>query len=790
MVDYKYKDLYNKPHIDKRIKIVAVDYIGDKDPVTGNRPIDDFGKIYLNAKTGIFYKMQNLSPYQMGWKKLDNESEIIKFENQDIDWENFELSESLCSESELRFGCCEASILKLRIHNTFVSLKNKWMIVTENLDGHTDAPFQFGRYKVFSDLPTADRLYRDITAYDAMYDIINASVIDWYNNILPTTSDLIKMKDFRKRFIESFGLEQGEEVLVNDDILVHKTIQVEEDTEINNEEEQVSILKQSSLSGLDIIKAICEINGCFGHIGRDGKFHYIYLEQDIMGLYPSNTLFPDHAPEYLQQSETGHLYPQNPKSERIGNGTYISADYEDYLCKKINKLQIREKENDIGAQWPEEKIENENRYIIQNNFLLYGKNSNELRIITKNIFEKIKNVIYRPFSVECQGNPCFEVGDPIRISTRYELIESYILKRTLKGIQSLRDSYSAEGLEKYSKNANSVSNSIIQLKGQTNILERNVNETKSEIKDVEKGVSSRITQLVDSITMSVTNGEKEASVTLHIQDGETSYDIVSDKINFDGLVSFNNLKNGGETVINGGNIKTGEINCDLLNGGKINGQTIEGGTITGATVKAKDGFYLQYTNTFSRPPMTKEYIFAKTTEGLTSVTPTVTIYSPDEEPCIVMGARNSTEEPDKFKIRTTPYFPNGAMIKDAYVDSLYQTYKEFETIYINAGGEEGTAYDGSIKIRIRTSGVFVVVYGTYQTYSHKAGERKEVVIGKEGDLYIPTYTRVRDIGYEGKVVFIFSLTHDGRFVIKNVSDTDLNSSEESSMGFRFEFFRI
>lgn len=792
LVDYKYKDLYNKPHIDKQIKIVAVDYIGYGTPASGTRPIDDFGKVYLDEETGIYYKMQNLSPYQMGWKKVENESELLTFNNQDIDWENFELTESLCSESELRFGCCEASTLKFRIHNTFIPLKDKRLIVTETLEGHVDAPFQFGRYKVFSDVPTADRLYRDITAYDAMYDIINSSVISWYNEILPTESSAIKMKEFRTKLIENFGLKQQEIELVNDDMIIHKTIQVGEDTEIEDETEQISVLKESSLSGLDVIKAICEINGCFGNIGRDGKFHYIYLTQDMIGLYPSNTLFPDHAPDYFPQSETGHLYPQSPKSTRIGNGTYISADYEDFICRKINKLQIRQKENDIGSQWPEGKVENENAYIIEDNFLTYGKNANALKIITKNIFDKITNIVYRPFSAECVGNPCLEVGDPVRLSTRYELIESYILKRTLKGIQSLRDSYSADGTEMYSKKVNSVSSSILQLKGMANTLDRNVEKTVSKIENVESGISSRITQLVDSITMSVTNGEKEASVTLHIQDGETSYDITSDKINFKGLVSFENLENNGETIINGGNITTGEINCDRLNGGKINGQMIEGGTITGATVKAKDGFFLQYLDTVPKPNILKEYVFAETTEGMRSDEPCTTIYAPGSEPipCIVMGARNSTEDPDKFKIRTTPYFPNGATIENAFVESLQQTYKEFQTIYINAGGESGTAYDGSINLKVRKSGVFVMIYGTYQTYLHKAGERKEVSIGSEGDLYIPTYIRVRDIGYEGKSIFIYTITHDGRFVIKNVSDVDLNVTSEASMGFRFEFCRF
>ena len=115
-----------------------------------------------------------------------------------------------------------------------------------------------------------------------------------------------------------------------------------------------------------------------------------------------------------------------------------------------------------------------------------GKNAEDLEKICSNIYDKIQNIIYRPFSADCKGNPCLEVGDSIRMSTKYELIETYILERTLTGIQSLRDAFSSKGEEYRTKNVNSVSKSIIQLKGKTNTLIRNVGETRLEIKDTEK----------------------------------------------------------------------------------------------------------------------------------------------------------------------------------------------------------------------------------------------------------------------------------------------------------------
>lgn len=731
MVDHKYANLFTQDNVNKKWKIIAVDYIGYGTPVSGTRPIDDFGKVYLDENTGTYYKMQNLSPYQMGWKKVENESELTIIQNENLFTQSIELTENLCSESELRFGCCEASCLKFKVANIVKTLLGMWLTVSMILEHHNDDPLPIGKFKVESDKPTADRRHREIVAYDVMYDIIKADVSEWYNNLLPTTSDLIKMKDFRRRFIENFGLKQGEEVLVNDDVIVERTIDPEK------------------ISGLDIIRAICEINGCFGHIGRDGKFHYIYLQQDIMGLYPSNNLYPDHAPDYLQQAETGHLYPQAPDSFEIERSNCISCQYEDFITKKITKIQIRQEENDIGVVYGS----GNNCYIIENNFLVYGKNEGALNQIAKNLFSKISNIVYRPFEADVRGNLCLEVGDAIRISTKYDAVESYILSREIKGGQALRDKISSSGVEIYSEKVNSINSSIIQLKKNTNTLKRTVDETVSEIYAYDESGErySKIEQNASEINLKVSKGN--ISSELSLEDGKVS--------------------------IKGNRLEVESENFKLDTDGNV---TLEG------EIVAKDGISFMYTNTDARPPITRKYVFAKTGDGFTSATPYLNIYSPNGNPCIIIGARNYSE--DEFKIIDTPYFPNGAVIDSAFVKSFKQTFKEARVEYINAGGEEGTAYDGTVNLKLRASGTFVCIYGTYHTYSHKAGKSKEISFGKEGDIYLPTYTSVRAVGYEGKRVFVFTITKDGRFVVRNASDIDLNVTEEASISFRFDFFRF
>ena len=428
MIDYKYKDFYNDTSVSKRMQIQCSD-----------------GSV-LNEDD---------------WKG-----------------ESAELTERLCSESELSFGRCEASTFKLRVRERIVPLAGKKITVSVTLEGAEEAPFMMGVYKVDSDVPTADRRCRDIVAYDAMYDILNAEVSGWYNSLtFPMT-----LRQFRDSFCAYVGVEQEEITLVNDDMTVEKTIDPGE------------------LPGKTVIEAICEINGCFGHIGRNGKLRYVVLEQMIEELYPADELYP-----------SDDLYPADPLgTTEVSKSMYLSCQYEDFIVQHITKLQIRQEENDIGAI----AGNGNNSYIIEDNFLVYGKSAVDLQTIADNVLSVISGVWYRPAQVEARGNPCLEVGDGILLYTSRETIYTYILQRTLKGIQALRDSYTAEGEEYRTGQVNGLMKSIIQLKGKSNVLTRTVEETRLEMKDIENGLSTEIKAVAGEVELKVSKDNLIAEINL------------------------------------------------------------------------------------------------------------------------------------------------------------------------------------------------------------------------------------------------------------------------------------
>lgn len=489
---------------------------------------------------------------------IETEDKSVKITNSEIHFEQFELKEILCDDDYLTFGQCNASQLKFKISNVFTSMIGKQINVSAVINGHTDTPFIFGKYRVISDKPTDDKRYRNVTAYDAIYDIGESEVSSWYNGLkFPLT-----LKQFRDSFFSYFGVEQVATTLPNDSMEVAETI------------------KPSELSGQTVMEAICSINGCFGHINHDGKFEYVFLKEIISGLYPHKGLYPQKG-----------LYPRKgSEKEKVTGGKYKSVRYEDFVCQKVTKVQIRQSENDIGAVYPDTEItENDNSYILQDNFLVYGMGADALETVAKNLYEVIKVVKYRPYNCEKIGNPCLSLGEAVNVYTAKEIIESYVLSRTYKGIQQPTDTISASGKSsKYSEQVNGINKSIIQLRGKTNELERTVEETRSEIKDVESGLDTKITQnagKIEAEAKRATDTEVELAAAISLQADQIKLKVSK------GDVSSQLSVESGQVSISGNRFVLEADNCSISADGTI---TAKNAVMTGSFKSiGEDGSYTE-----------------------------------------------------------------------------------------------------------------------------------------------------------------------------------------------------
>ena len=385
--------------------------------------------------------------------------ENITVTNENMRQDSITLDEALCSERNLRFGCCESSQFSVHIANVFENFEGKQIQVSVTMDNKTT---KYGTFKVKSDKPTADRIHRKLVAYDAMNDIINTNVLTWFKGLtFPIT-----LKNFRDSFFSYLEITQETRSLINDDFVILG-----------------GFTASDSLSGRLIITSICELNGVFGHINRDGKFDYIDLTASSSFDCPP--------------------YENN------------SVKYEDYVTSAITKVTMRGTASDVGTSVGTDG----NEYIIQGNPLIYGSEGKPALVTAMTrLLNKIKNVVFRPFELgKTIGNPCVELGDAISIETKYETIESYVLRRTLTGIQALRDKYSAEGDDVYPAGVSILQDEISRTKGKMLEIESSVDglriiaEEISEDLDENYYNKTEIDQTVEEITLAASQTYTEKS---------------------------------------------------------------------------------------------------------------------------------------------------------------------------------------------------------------------------------------------------------------------------------------
>lgn len=202
----------------------------------------------------------------------------------------------------------------------------------------------------------------------------------------------------------------------------------------------------SSISGRDVLRSLLEVNGCFFHMNRYGKPEIIYASK--AGLYPSEKLYPRED-----------LYPRGMNGPLLSMNRYISMECDDYVVENYGKIQIKTQSRVKNGEsiCSYEYIGNpdgKNTYIIEDNIFYcaegtvyeYGSQP-EVDEMLKNLFDKISNLTYTPHTTKLRGLPFMECGDRVNLVTKTGGIESFIFRRTLKGIHALMDTYEASGDE-------------------------------------------------------------------------------------------------------------------------------------------------------------------------------------------------------------------------------------------------------------------------------------------------------------------------------------------------------
>lgn len=336
----------------------------------------------------------------------------ITLTNEDILADSLELKESIESSGNLSFQGCIAASFKIECFNLVdETLEGMWIECDITADETETIPIFRGYISEVTNA-THEEFTTVIRAYDALYKINNKDVTAWYNSV----TFPISIRNLRYSFFSHVGVTQVADYLPNDGITVQKTI-----------EDKVIV-------GATIIKAICQVNGRFGRIGRSGLFEYVHLTEATEALYPREDLFPDDD-----------IYPADENAlDNVTKAHYRSISFENYRVATITKVQIIDKEGQIAAT----AGSGSNVFTLKDNPLVWGLNANTLRSVATNLYNTIQGLWYTPSDIECVGLPYIECGDFVLMAARRSIVRAYVLTRTLKGIQNLYDSYRADGDKK------------------------------------------------------------------------------------------------------------------------------------------------------------------------------------------------------------------------------------------------------------------------------------------------------------------------------------------------------
>lgn len=472
----------------------------------------------------------------------------------------FELVESLCSDKDLRFGSCEASEVRFIAADISQDLKGEAMSIDQGIGGYT---VPFGKYKIDSCKKQDDLRYKEIIAYDKLASI-DIDVSAWYNSLtFPLT-----LAEFRSSLLTYLGIDEVSQTLANDDMVVTKTIE------------------PTQISGRTVLEATVELNGAFGHINRQGNFTRIILEP-AYGLYPSETLYPS---EDLYPVAADDTTPTQDVADTVDKAMYQKVRFEEYTVKEIDKLIIRTDEDDVGAIVGE----GSNAYIIEGNFLVYGKSAEELEAIAENAFSNIQKRPYRPYQADCIGLPYLEVGDSIKFSTDDE-VNGYILQRTLTGIQALRDSFGADGSEELEQNFG-VNKQLIQLQGKATKIQKDVDGVSVEVSDLAAQTAASLSVLAGQVELKVDASGVISAINLSSE----GIKITASNISLEGIVTANNnfkvLPDGSIEAVNGK--FSGTITGSTISGsafvttGSSNTTTLSNGIVYTTYVLMSGGGYI------------------------------------------------------------------------------------------------------------------------------------------------------------------------------------------------------
>ena len=350
--------------------------------------------------------------------------------NSDIYEDSFSLEETVM-DSTVEFVGCISSILRAKISTLKLPKSNyAGAAVTATLEVWLDEETISESIPLFigfvdSCQKSADGHWQEIVCYDSLAYLTETPVYNIYKAAFNGNTRTVQY--FREYVLSALGLSYETQSLCNDAVKFKKRF------------------RNKDMTALALIRHICQINGAFGIINRDGNFEYRQIDDEAL---------PESVPYYRELK-----YSQSP-IEPIHNAVTIRQSSQDagVTVTWDNYQQYAgtdpgwsdDSQDDYLVDDDDEDIPDGN-YVIEGNLIAHKLKKGKKQVMAANIMASVgHDAVFREHRVVCNGLPYLECCDKVLFTKADSTqIEFVITKRTLKGVQNMTDTFECMPTQEY-----------------------------------------------------------------------------------------------------------------------------------------------------------------------------------------------------------------------------------------------------------------------------------------------------------------------------------------------------
>lgn len=370
--------------------------------------------------------------------------------------------EEIIAENNIIFGQCISNKFECELFNISEDLSGKtlYVIAKEN-----NATIPLFKGTIDESKTDAFSYEKKLVAYDEFYYKRNTNVADWWNTFW-STRQFAQLKDIRNGLVDYVGLPYNEStVLPNDSRIIKKGQEF------------------TTITFTDLLKMICELQGCFPNIDRIGFLEYIELGSN----------------ETIQSLT--NRYEQN------------SAVFETYTTERITGIQVYSDESSLT-----QTIGNDsNPYSIGGNIFLLNMTSSEITDCCNDLLNAIQYISYNPSTIPMIVSD-FDVfvGDEVASENNVH----YVLSNTYSGSLLVEQKIESKAQGQFlQKKIVGVNNEIITGRKFSKI-EQDIDHISTQVQNVQDNSINRseFNQTVDGINAQVQSIEKQIEGSIAVYD--------------------------------------------------------------------------------------------------------------------------------------------------------------------------------------------------------------------------------------------------------------------------------